>query len=139
VSLLTAIARRLALAALFVFALSFSVRSGELEDFHAAVAEATEDYNAAMATLETRGQEETAAAVQRFRQSWQAINERFGRHRPAPFADAKEFMTTFVLVDTRLIGVLLTIDMGNRKAARDGLIPIAATLADLSARSAPRR
>jgi hypothetical protein len=139
VSLLTAVVRRLALAALFVFALSFSVRSGELEDFHAAVADAIADYNAAVAILETRSQEETAAAVQRFRQSWQAINDRFGRHRPAPFADAQEFMTTFVLVDTRLIGVLLTIDMGNRKAARDGLAPIAATLADLSARSAPRR
>jgi hypothetical protein len=137
--LVRAIARRLVLAALFVFALSFSVRSGELEDFHAAVADATVEYNTAMATLETSGQEETAAAVQRFRQSWQAINDRFGRHRPAPFADAQEFMTTFVLVDTRLIGVLLTIDLGNRKAARDGLAPIAATLADLSARSAPRR
>jgi len=136
-SFVTAIARRLALAAVFMFVLSLSIESAELADFHAAVEAATADYRAALTTLETSGQAETTAAVQRFRQSWQAINDRFGRDRPVMFADTEEFMRTFVLVDVRLIGVLLTIDMGNRNAARDGLAPIADTLADLSARSAP--
>jgi hypothetical protein len=137
-SLIRAIGRRLALAALFVFALSFSVvRSDELADFHAAVEQATADYRAARATLETSSQAETAAAVNRFRQAWQSLNDRFGGHRPAAFADDEEFVTTFMLVDTRLIGVLLTIDMGNRDAARDGLAPIEQTLAQLRARSMP--
>jgi hypothetical protein len=137
-SVIRAIGRRLALAALFVFALSFSVvRSDELADFHAAVEQATADYRAARATLETSSQAETAAAVNRFRQAWQSLNDRFGTHRPAAFADDEEFVTTFMLVDTRLIGVLLTIDMGNRDAARDGLAPIEETLAQLRARSAP--
>ena len=137
-SLVRAIGRRLALAAVFVFALSFSVvRSDELADFHAAVEQATADYRAARATLETSSQAETAAAVNRFRQAWQSLNDRFGTHRPAAFADDEEFVTTFMLVDTRLIGVLLTIDMGNRDAARNGLVSIEQTLAQLSARSAP--
>jgi hypothetical protein len=136
--LIRAIGRRLALAALFVFALSFSaVRSDELADFHAAVEQATADYRAARATLESSSQAETAAAVNRFRQAWQSLNDRFGAHRPAAFADDQDFVTTFMLVDMRLIGVLLTIDMGNRDAARDGLAPIEATLAQLRARSAP--
>jgi hypothetical protein len=42
-----------------------------------------------------------------------------------------------MLVDMRLIGVLLTIDMGNRDAAREGLAPIEQTLAELRARSMP--
>jgi hypothetical protein len=133
-----AIGRRLALAALFVFALSLSVRSDELVDFHAAVELAAAEYRAAMTTLETSGQQETAAAVQRFRQTWQALNERFtGEHRPAPFADDEQYPTMFMQVDVRLVGVLLTIDMGNRDAARSGLAPIQETLAQLSARSAP--
>jgi hypothetical protein len=137
-SLIHAIGRRLALAAVFVFALSFSVvRSDELADFHAAVEQATVDFRAARATLETSSQAETAAAVNRFRQAWQSLNERFGQHRPAAFADDQDFVTTFMLVDMRLIGVLLTIDMGNRDAAREGLAPIEQTLAELRARSMP--
>ena len=132
-----AIGHRLALATVLVLALSLSVRGDELADFHAAVEQATAEYRVAMATLETRSQEETAAAVQRFRQSWQAINERFTKNRPAPFADDETYPTMFMLVDTQLVGVLLVIDMGNRDAARNGLAPVGTTLAQLSARSAP--
>src|SRR5882757_3762538 len=120
-----ALGRRLVLATLFVFALSLSVRSDELADFHAAVEQAAAEHRLAMDTLETSGQRETAAAVQRLRQTWQAINERFtGEHRPAPFADDEQYPTMFMQVDVRLVGVLLTIDMGNRDAARSGLAPI---------------
>jgi hypothetical protein len=136
-SLARAIGRRLVLAGLLMLALSLSVRSDELADFHAAVEQATAEYRVAMTTLETRSQEDTAAAVQRFRQSWQAINERFTKHRPAPFADDEAYGTMFVLVETRIVGVLLVIEMGNRDAARRGLAPIEETLASLSARSAP--
>jgi hypothetical protein len=131
-----AIGRRLVLAALFMLALSLSVRSDELVDFHAAVEQATAEYRIAMTTLETRSQEETAAAVQRFRHSWQSIGERFGNNRPAPFVDDEKFPTMFMLVDTQLVGVLLVIEMGNRDAARSGFAPIGETLASLSERSA---
>ena len=136
-SFVSAIGRRLALAAFFVLALSLSLRSDELADFHAAVDEATAEYRVAVATLETGGQKETSAAVQRFRQAWQSLNERFVKPRPAPFADDPDYPTMFMQVDVQLVGILLTIDMGNRDAARNGLAPIAETLSRLSARSAP--
>jgi hypothetical protein len=117
--------------------LALPARSDELADFHAAVEQASADYRTAMATLETQGQQETSAAVNRLRQSWQSINDRFGRDRPAVFADDEQYASMFMLVDTRLIGVLLTIDMGNRNAAREGLAPIEETLSRLSARSEP--
>ncbi len=125
------------LAALFVLALAMPARGEELADFHAAVEQATAEYRVAKATLETRGQAETAAAVHRFRDAWQGINERFGKNRPAAFADDEQYDSMFMLVDMRLVGVLLVIDMGNRDAARDGLAPIEETLSRLSARSAP--
>jgi len=117
--------------------LALPVRSDELADFHAAVEQASADYRTAMATLETQGQQETSAAVNRLRQTWQSINDRFGRDRPAAFADDEQYASMFMLVDTRLIGVLLTIDMGNRNAAREGLAPVEETLSRLSVRSAP--
>jgi hypothetical protein len=136
-SLARAIGRRLVLAVLFVFALSLSVRSDELAEFHAAVEQAAAEHRVAMTTLETSGQQETAAAVQRLRQVWQDINVRFVKSPPGPFANDEKFPTMFMLIDTQLVGVLLVIDMGNRDAARNGLAPVGATLAQLSARSAP--
>jgi hypothetical protein len=127
------------LAALFVLALAMPARGDELtDDFHAAVERATAEYRVARTTMETRGQAETKAAVHRFRDAWQEINERFGKNRPAAFADDEQYDSMFMLVDMRLVGVLLVIDMGNRDAARDGLAPIEETLSRLSARSAPR-
>jgi len=125
------------LAALFLLALPLPGRGAELADFHAAVERASEEYQSAMITLETQGQQETAAAVRRFRDAFQAIGERFGKDRPAAFADDEEYGATFMLVDMRLIGVLLVIDLGNRDAARKGLAPIKETLARWSERSAP--
>ena len=136
-SFTNAVARRLALAALLVVTAPFSLRSDELADFHAAVEEATAEYRVARATLETSGQRETSAAVQRFRQVWQSLNERFVKPPPAPFANDPNYPTMFMQIDVQLVGVLLTIDMGNRDAARNGLAPIGETLARLSARSAP--
>lgn len=115
-----------------------SSRSDELADFHAAVAEATANYRAALSTLETRGREETSAAVHRLRESWQALVDRFGRHRPEPFADDEQFSAIVTLTDSRLVGALIVIDIGSREAARGALAPIGETLADLSTRSEPR-
>jgi hypothetical protein len=121
------------LLALAVFA--SPVSGDELADFHAAVQDATVAYDRAMATLETRGQDETAAAVHRLRAAWQTIAERFGAKRP--IADDENFAAMLMQVDVSLVGVLLVIDLGNRDGARAALAPVGETLARLSARSAP--
>jgi len=130
---------RILLAVLFVCVLAGPAPADELSDFHGLVEEASAQYRVAMNTLETQGQAETAAAVHRFREAWQAILERFGKEPPAPFADDEQYRQMFTVVDARLVGVLLVIDMGNRDAARAGLAPIKDTLSDLSARSAPAK
>lgn len=135
---MTCAARHLCMAALAaLLALPVPGRADQLADFHAAVKEASEQYRIAMDMMETRGQAETADAVHRFRASWHAISERFGKDRPAPFKGDEQYGTMFMLVDARVIGVLLAIDLGNRDAARSGFAPIRETLVDLSTRSAP--
>src|SRR5262249_27508185 len=114
-SVIRAISYRLMLAALFVYALSFSVRGAELGEFHAAVERATAQYHLALEPLETRGQVETAAAVHRFREAWHAI---FASKDRPPLPDGEQYSTMLMLIDTRLVGVLLVIDLGNRDAAR---------------------
>jgi hypothetical protein len=121
------------------FALAAPALADELADFHAAVQQATDEYNRTMSILETRGQDETAAAVHRLRSTWQAIGERFAAKRPAPFAEDENFATMFMQVDMSLVGVLLVIDLGNRDGARAGLAPIGERLARLAARPAPAR
>jgi len=56
---------------------------------------------------------------------------------PRTFCDDEKFATMFMLVDVQLVGVLLVVELGNRDAARGGLVPIEETLSRLSARSAP--
>ena len=112
-------------------------RADPLADFHAAVEEASAQYQAALTTLETKGREETSAAVHRLRQSWQSIAQRFAAAPPAPFAGDEQFASMFMQTDMQIVGVLLVIDLGNRDAARAGLLPIGATLSRLRERSAP--
>jgi hypothetical protein len=54
------------------------------EAFHAAVERAAAEHRHAMATLETRGREETAATVRRFRESRQILADRLTAHPSWP-------------------------------------------------------
>jgi hypothetical protein len=128
---------RVVLVALCVLAISPAGRSEELADFHAAVQRATAQYRIAIATLKTRSREETSAAVLRFRESWQSIIDQFGKNPPAAFADDEQYAGMFSLIDARLVGALIVIDIGSREAASDALAPIEETLTRLSMRSAP--
>ena len=126
------------LVALLAQWLAPSARTDELADFHAALAQASAHYRIAMTALETRGREETSAAVQRFRETWQIVIDRRGSNLPAAFADAAEYAATLMLIDSRIVGALIVIDVGSREAARHALAPIAETLSRLGARPAPR-
>jgi hypothetical protein len=107
----------------------------DLADFHAAVEQASTQYRVAMTTLNARGREETAAAVQRLREAWQVVIDRHAANRAAADRDADAAM--FMQVDTRIVGALIVIDIGSREAARDALAPIGETLSRLRTRSEP--
>ncbi len=106
-------------------------RPARAANFDGALEETSAEYQTAMRTLETRGREETAAAVHRLRQSFQHLAERFAADRPPHLAGEAEWPSEFMQIDVRLVGALLVIDMGSRDAARQALTPLAETLARL--------
>jgi hypothetical protein len=120
------------LMALVLQVMVLPLRADELSEFRAALDDAQTRYRVAMTTLETRGREETAAEVRRFRQTWQAVIDWFDARRPASLGDQKDYAGLFMQVDARILGALIVIDIGSRDAARDALAPIAETLADLN-------
>jgi hypothetical protein len=134
-------AMRRRIAPLLLCLLAFAgtpVRADDLADFNAAVEQAVSDYRAAMATLQSRGREETAAAVHRLRAAWQDLTERYAARPPPAFAGDDRMPGLLMQVDMRLVSALIVIDIGSREAAREALAPIDATLVELRERSAPR-
>jgi hypothetical protein len=128
------------LTVLFLQWPALAAAADQLADFHAAVAQASAQYRLAMTTLDTRGREETSAAVQRFRETWQVVIDRHASNRPAATAataDNDDYDGMFMQVDARIVGALIVIDIGSREAARDALAPIAETLSRLRTRSEP--
>jgi len=108
-----------------------AAQPGAPETFAGAWQETSTEYQAALRTLETRGREETAAAVHRLRQSFQQLAERFVADRPPHLAADPEWPGEFMQIEVRLIGALLVIEMGSRDGARQSLAPLADTLAKL--------
>jgi hypothetical protein len=109
----------------------------EHADLQAALRLATAQYQVALRTLETRGREETAAEVSRLRAAFQAVIQEFNANRAALDGD-QDYAGALMQLDVGIIGVLLVIDLGSREAAREALMPIGRSLAELAARAALR-
>jgi len=114
-----------------------SAGADERADLQAAFRLATAQYQIALKTLETRGREETANEVSRLREAFQAVIARFDANRAASGSD-QDFAGLLMQLDVGIIGVLLVIDFGSREAAREALIPIGRSLAELGARATAR-
>jgi hypothetical protein len=141
--MLASIVRRLRLcvalliAALILQWLMFPAAADERAELQAAIQQAAAQYRVALQTLETRGREETAAEVARFRMAFQAVIDRFDANRAA-LGDDQDYAGMLMQVDVSILGVMLVIDFGSREAARGALAPLEQTLAELSARFAPQ-
>ena len=122
----------LLLAALILQWLLLPAGAHEQADFQTALKLATAQYRVALKTLETRGREETAAEVARFRAAFQAVIEHFDENRAALAGD-RDYPGMFMQVDASIVGAMIVIDIGSREAARAALAPIEATLTELSA------
>jgi hypothetical protein len=107
----------------------------ERADLQAAFRRATAQYQVALRTLDTRGREETAAEVSRLRAAFQAVIQEFNANRTALDGD-QDYAGALMQLDVGIIGVLLVIDFGSREAAREALMPIGRSLAELAARAA---
>jgi hypothetical protein len=117
----------------------------EHADLQAAFRLATAQYQVALKTLETRGREETAAEVSHLRAAFQAVIQQFNANRATRGSDLgsdlggdQDYAGALMQLDVSIIGVLLVIDFGSREAAREALLPIGRSLAELGARATPR-
>ena len=109
----------------------------ERADLQAAFKLATAQYQVALRTLETRGREETANEVARFREAFQAVIAKFDANRAALGGD-QDYAGLLMQLDVSIVGVMLVVDFGSREAAREALVPIGRSLSELGARAAPR-
>ena len=91
-----------------------AAQAGASATFAGAWEETSAEYQAALRTLETRSQEETAAAVHRLRQSFQQMAERFAANRPPHLTGDPEWPAEFIQIDLRLVGALLVTPRGGR-------------------------
>jgi len=128
-------------AAALLLSWSPTAAADEHADLQAAFRLATAQYQVALKTLETRGREETAAEVSRLREAFQAVIQEFNANRTALGSDLggdQDYAGALMQLDVGIIGVLLVIDLGSREAAREALIPIGRSLAELGARATAR-
>jgi hypothetical protein len=107
--------------------------------FDAAWHDTSADYQAAMRTLDTQSQDETTAAVQRLRRSFQRLADSFSADQPPHLAGDAAWPGEFMQIDVRLVGALLVIQMGSREGARKSLAPLGETLARLRTPASPAR
>ncbi len=129
--------RACALALLLLMpAVGAAARADELGDFHAAIGRVSAECRSAMGVLETRGPQETAAAVGRLRESWHVVVQRFGAHAPAAAFDQQDYTTTMLDMDVRLVGALIMINAERQDAARKALAGIGEILSRLEKLSA---
>jgi hypothetical protein len=125
------VARRLLAA---TFALMLSVGAAAADDlslFNAAVEEFAAHQRVAIGYLRTENSELAALELDRMREAWGSLAERFGKDRPAVFRDNPRYTTALVDIPTRLVGASLMITMGRPDLARDALIAVRKELAQL--------
>jgi hypothetical protein len=117
-----------ALAALLAFARPAA--ADDLALFHAAVEEFASHNRAAIGYLRTENIDLAALEIERMRQSWGVLAERFSKP-PAALQGNPHYLSAFVSVPTQLVGVILVLKMGRPDAARQTLIGIRRELSDL--------
>jgi hypothetical protein len=95
--------------------------AGDLADFNAA-AEAVASHNrVAIGYLRTGNTDLASLAIDRTREAWGALQQRFGGRRPDIFVGNRVYGKIFTGVSARLVGAALLLNAGRPDAAADSL------------------
>lgn len=103
----------------------------DLDDFHAAVETFAAHNRVAIGYLRTGNVELAAVEIDAMRDAWSAVVQRFGKDRPVAFRDNPRYVTTFVDIPTRLVGVSLMLTMGRVDLAGGALTAVRKELSEL--------
>src|SRR6202142_4466110 len=122
---------RVACLALALVAGAAAAKTGDLEDFNAAVEQAQSHNRVAIGYLRTCKLHLALHEIERLRDAWGAFEQRFAGKRPDGFDGIALYGTVFTGVNARLVAVDLMIKMGKPEAVRQSLEAIRGDLYDL--------
>lgn len=118
------------LTAVFCFAASTAL-ADDLDLFTAALDDAAWHNRAALRHLRAERTDLAVMELQRMREAFGALVERFGKDRPAVLRDDPDYVTTIVDVPTRIVATFMMIDFGRIDIAQDSLVAICRSLGEL--------
>ena len=106
-------------------------RADDLADFNAAVETVSAHNRVAIGYLRTGNEDLASLEIDRLRDAWIRLTERFSGSQPAVFAGNPLYGKLFTVVNTRLVGADLMLKTGRLDAARNALDAIRGDLYEL--------
>lgn len=122
---------RAALLALTLGMTTVAADADDLGDFNAAVERAASHNRVADGYLRTGNTDLASLEIDRLRDAWAALTQRFGGHRPAAFKDSGLYTATLLKISTSLVAADMMLKSGRTDAARASLEGIRADLYNL--------
>ena len=108
-------------AAILVLALCAPAAADELSDFNAAVESAAAHNRVAIGYLRTGNLDLAALEIDRLREAWDRVAQRFTTNRPAAFDGNPLYGPLWTTQSARLVGIDLMIKMGKPEAVANAL------------------
>jgi hypothetical protein len=128
-------AARIAYLVFVLLAGSWAARADDLSDFNAAVEAASAHNRVAIGYLRTGNVDLASLEIDRLRDAWSKLTERFSGKRPKAFADNTLYSKLFTGVSARLVGADIMLKAGRLDASRSALEAVRGDLYDLREQS----
>src|ERR1043166_1802508 len=120
--------KRFAAAMLLALACTAPAHADDLDDFNRAVEAAMSHHRVAAGYLRTGNIDLAALELEGLRESWGKVTS---LRKPAAFRDQERYTGTMLDISTKLVGVVLVLDLGSVEVARQSLDAIRASLSGL--------
>lgn len=127
--------RSLLAASLGLLLAASSPAADELDDFNRAVELFSSHHRVALHYLRTGNVDFAVIELDRMREAWSDVVDRFGGKRPAAVTDGPLYTLTLTDISMRMIGVRLVLDLGRADVAGETLSDIRGVLARLREKS----
>jgi hypothetical protein len=105
--------------------------AGELSDFNATVENAAAHNRVAIGYLRTGNDDLASLEIDRLREAWGQVSQRFAAKRPDAFDGNPLYPTIWTNVSTRLVGADMMLKSGRQQAAAEALNAMRSDLAAL--------
>src|SRR4029453_10442358 len=122
---------RVACLVLILLGGTLTAQGGALDDFNAAVEAASAHNRVAIGYLRTGNADLASLEIDRLRDSWTQLTERFSGNRPSALEGNALYSKLFTGVSARLVGADIMLKTGRLDAARDALDAIRGDLYEL--------